>query len=110
MPSQSIQELEARLQMELRRLEELEADMGYPEIGGHWDDRSRRLQLARLGLVQALRDYVTFMNGEADRRVAARLKDELHKSVMEFSASENRLRSLEGGTFSQLWEARNAAR
>jgi hypothetical protein len=112
MPSQSIQELEARLQLTLRSLEEPEADTGNSEIGGHEDDLSRRLQLARLGLVQALRDCIAFKIGEADRRVTARLKKELHEAEIEFSASERKLRLLEGGTgtFPQLWAARDAAR
>jgi hypothetical protein len=96
--------------MVLGSLEEPEADTGNPAIGGHGDDLSQRLQLARLGLVRALRDYIAFKNGEADRRVTARLENELHKAVMALSASEHRLRFLEGGTFSQLWAARDAAR
>lgn len=110
MPSKSIQELEARLQMVLGSLEQPEADSRNPEIGSSGDDLSRRLQLARLGLVQSLRSYIAFKNGEAHRRVTARLKDELHEAVMELSASEHRLRFLEGGTFPQLGEARDAAR
>jgi hypothetical protein len=112
MPSQSIQELEARLQVTLRSLEEPEADTRSPKIDDHEDDLSWRLQLARLGLVQTLRDCIAFKIGEADRRVTARLKKELHEAEMEFSVSERKLRLLEGGTgtFPQLWAARDAAR
>ena len=110
MPTKSIQELEARLQATLRTLEEPEADTESLEIGGHEDDLSRRLQLARLDLVQALRKSIAFKIWEAYRCVKDRLEREFHEAGMEFSASEHRLRSLEGGTFSQLWEARDAAR
>ncbi len=109
MPSQSIQELEARLEVTLRSFEEPEADAGNPEISGHEDDLSR-LQLARFGLVQALRDYIAFKTGEADRHITARRVKERHEAEMELAAAERGMGALEGGSSTQRWDRVRVAR
>ncbi|MFZ0394679.1 MAG: hypothetical protein WCF17_12035 [Terracidiphilus sp.] len=110
MLEESTQDLVARLKATLRNMADLEADIWSREIGSSEANASQLLQQAYGGLVRALRDSIAFRTGEAARSESALVEREFYDASADFSLSEQRLRSLGGEPFQQLWDRRDAAR
>jgi len=110
MPGESIDEFGSRLQTTLGKIADFEADMGSLEIGGQAVDLSRRLLQAYCGLAHALKQHIAFKIEETARRESAQIENEHYEASAEFSLSEHRLRNFAEGSFTQLWDRREAAR
>jgi hypothetical protein len=109
-PTQSIQELETRLETALKSIEDTDIKIGKHIMSGDEAVRLRQLRYAYNNLVLALECNIAGKMKRAVRCESAQIEKGLHEAMMELVVAENRLRIFEDGSITLLWDRVKVAR
>jgi len=106
MPTQSVQELETRLEANLTRIEFIDIEIGKLEVSSHEAASLRQLRGAYtdLALVQE-----SGMRRAAHCEVEPLFRQELHEAAMERAIAESGMGAIEGGSMTERRDRLEAA-